>query len=249
MVVTGNSPLASRWLTRRFWFISLAALLAVVLTLRLGLWQLSRANQKQTLQSEIDARQQLPSLGNRDVVAAVPGVDLSHRRVILRGHWLADKTVYLDNRQMAGKPGFFVLTPFKLDGTDLAVVIQRGWVQRSFVDRAALPELQTAAGNVVIEGRIAPAPAKLYEFNASKVGDIRQNLDLPGFALELGVPLSGYSVLQTGASGDGLAREWPSVNTGVEKHYGYAFQWFALCGLIAGLYIWFQIVRRILHTR
>ena len=220
-----------------------------MLTMRLGWWQLSRADQKQTLQSDIDAREQLPVLGNQDVLAAMQGVDLVHRRVLLRGHWLADKTVYLDNRQMAGKPGFFVLTPLKLDGADMAMVIQRGWVQRSFVDRAALPELQTAAGSVVIEGRIAPAPAKLYEFSASKSGDIRQNLDLPGFSQEIAVPLSGYSVLQTAASGDGLAREWPSVNTGVEKHYGYAFQWFALCGLIAGLYIWFQIVRRIFHPR
>lgn len=236
-------------LTRRFWLISLAALLATVLTLRLGVWQLSRASQKQALQSEIDTRKVLPVLGNRDVDEARPDVDLMHRRVVLRGHWLADKTVYLENRQMAGKPGFYVLTPLKLEDSSRAVVIQRGWVQRSFTDRAALPVLATVAGEVVVEGRIAPAPAKLYEFSTSQLGHIRQNLDLPGFALEIGVPLSRYSVLQTGASGDGLARDWPAVNTGVEKHYGYAFQWFALSGLIAGLYFWFQIVRRIFPTR
>lgn len=241
--------MATRWLTRRFWLVSLAALLATGLTLRLGFWQLSRAEQKQTLQSEIDTRQRLPALGNRDLSAAPADRDLAHRRVTLHGHWLAASTVYLDNRQMAGKPGFYVLTPLKLDDSDLAVVVQRGWVQRSFVDRAALPRLETSAGNVVIEGRIAPAPARLYEFGASQVGNIRQNLDLPAFAREVGVPLSRYSVLQTGGSGDGLAREWPIVVVGVEKHYGYAFQWFALCGLIAGLYLWFQIVRRILHTR
>ncbi len=244
-----DSPVATRRLTRRFWLISLAALLATVLTLRLGVWQLSRANQKQTLQSEIETREALPALGNQDVDQARHDVDLLHRQVVLRGHWLADKTVYLDNRQMAGKPGFYVLTPLKLEDSNMAVVIQRGWVQRSFTDRTALPALPTAAGMVVVEGRIAPPPAKLYEFSASQLGDIRQNLDLPGFALEIGVPLSRYSVLQTGASGDGMAREWPPVNTGVEKHYGYAFQWFALCSLIAGLYIWFQIVRRIFPTR
>ena len=29
----------------------------------------------------------------------------------------------------------------------------------------------------------------------------------------------------------------------VHKHYGYAFQWFALCALIVGLYVWFQLIR------
>lgn len=241
--------MATTWLTRRFWLISLAVLLAGGLTLRLGLWQLSRAEHKQALQADIDARQRLPALDNRDLNQAAPGADLAHRLVRLQGRWMRDKTVFLDNRQMAGKPGFYVLTPLQLEYSQRAVVVQRGWVQRSFTDRAALPTLANAAGGVVVEGRIAPAPAKLYEFGASQGGDIRQNLDLPGFALELGVPLAAYTVLQSGPPDDGLARDWPPVNTGVEKHYGYAFQWFALCGLIVGLYVWFQIVRRIIPIR
>jgi surfeit locus 1 family protein len=42
---------------------------------------------------------------------------------------------------------------------------------------------------------------------------------------------------------DGLLRQWPEPAADVQKHYGYAFQWFALCALILGLYVWFQIVR------
>lgn len=51
-------------------------------------------------------------------------------------------------------------------------------------------------------------------------------------------------VVQTGAPSEGLLRDWPSVGSGVHKHYGYAFQWFGLCGLMALLYVWFQFVRR-----
>ncbi|MEK9803755.1 MAG: SURF1 family protein, partial [Curvibacter sp.] len=50
---------------------------------------------------------------------------------------------------------------------------------------------------------------------------------------------------QTGAAADGLLRDWPQINTGVDKHYGYAFQWFGLCALMAILYVWFQIVPRL----
>jgi surfeit locus 1 family protein len=42
---------------------------------------------------------------------------------------------------------------------------------------------------------------------------------------------------------DGLLRHWPAPDLGLHKHYGYAFQWFALCALILILYVWFQLVR------
>jgi cytochrome oxidase assembly protein ShyY1 len=52
--------------------------------------------------------------------------------------------------------------------------------------------------------------------------------------------LSGLSLLQTDAPSQGLLREWPAPVSGIERHYGYAFQWFALSLLIAVLYFWFQ---------
>ena len=58
------------------------------------------------------------------------------------------------------------------------------------------------------------------------------------------------TVVQTaGSADDGLLRHWPAPDLGLHKHYGYAFQWFALCALIVGLYVWFQIVRPRLARR
>jgi cytochrome oxidase assembly protein ShyY1 len=47
-------------------------------------------------------------------------------------------------------------------------------------------------------------------------------------------------VLQTGPASEGLQREWAAPNTGIDKHHGYAFQWFGLSALVLGLYVWFQ---------
>ena len=58
------------------------------------------------------------------------------------------------------------------------------------------------------------------------------------------LPSQSFTVTQEGAPSEGLLRDWPSVGSGVHKHYGYAFQWFGLCGLVALLYVWFQFVRR-----
>ena len=89
---------------------------------------------------------------------------------------------------------------------------------------------------------MAPPPAKLYEFAPAGQGAIRQNLDLAQFRAETRLPLLELSVQQAGAPSEGLLREWPQVASGAGKNYGYAFQWWALAGLIAFLYVWFQFV-------
>ena len=215
-----------------------------MLTASLGVWQMSRAAQKIALQQVIEERQKMPPLDGAALVDASAVDGLMHRQVVLRGTWLAKHAVFLDNRQMNGKPGFFVVTPLRLEGSGAVIVVQRGWVQRSFTERAQLPPLATDTAVVQIAGRIAPPPSKLYEFAGADQGVIRQNLDLRQYAGEIGADLLPVSLLQVGGSTDGLQRDWPRVEAGVAKHYGYAFQWFALSALITILYVWFQIVRR-----
>ena len=226
---------------------ALAALIGVGATGRLGLWQLARADQKQAMQAAIDRNAALPELDDAALAPATgtgASAALLHRRVDLQGHSLASNTVFLDNRQLAGKPGFYVLTPLQLAPSGLTIVVQRGWVQRNFSDRTALPALPTPDGMIRVLGRIAPEPGKLYEFDGAQTGKIRQNLDLARFSTELGLPLARFTVMQSDPAADGLVRDWPAIDSGVTKHLGYAFQWFALCALIAGIYLWFQVVRR-----
>ncbi len=238
----------------RFVLITLVALLGVVVTASLGRWQLSRAAQKEALQAALAERKALPAIdGNRLPWAGPMSGDwaaLQHRRMVLEGQWLADKTVYLENRQMGGRPGFYVVTPLQLHGQDTVVLVQRGWAPRHFQDRTRLPEVSTPTGAVRLEGRLAPWPAKLYEFDAPAAPGavrIRQNLDPQAYAAEIGRSLAPVSLLQTQVVEDGLQRDWPQAALSADKNYGYAFQWFGLCGLIALLYVWFQIVRPLLR--
>lgn len=248
--MVADYPVANNKLTVRFWLVAAAALIGASVTMRLGFWQLSRAAEKQALQNAIDERAAQPALDNASLAGASTAAEWTYLPVSLHGRWLDRYTVYLDNRQMDGKPGFFVFTPLQLDDAPrTVVVVQRGWVQRNFSDRTALPELPRVDGVVRVDGRIAPPPAKLYEFESQGRGNIRQNLDLDGFARESGLPLASFSVLQTGPEGDGLSRDWAPVDSGVDKHHGYAFQWFAFSGLIVILFIWFQIVRRFFSLR
>ncbi len=229
------------------WLVLAVAAMGVAITVSLGMWQLGRASEKTALQ---DARTQQASkeaLDGRTLRGGPESVaqrrELIHRRMVVTGRWLPADTVYLDNRQMNAKPGFFVLTPLQIEGTGEVLVVQRGWVQRSFTDRAALPPVLTPEGLVQIQGHLAPWPSRLYDFGGVERGPIRQNLDLTAYRQETGLKVLEVTLQQSGEPSEGLLREWPVVANGVEKHHGYAFQWFGLSGLIALLYVWFQIVQ------
>lgn len=226
----------------RFWIVTFAAALMAALTFSLGQWQLDRAAQKSALQASLDQQATQPLLGNADLIGAADLAPLKDRRVELTGQWVTAQTVYLDNRPMNQRPGFWVMTPLRLEGSDKAVLVQRGWIPRDFQDRSRLAPIETPAGNVSVQGRMAPAPGKLYEFAGAVAGAIRQNLDIAEFRAETGLPLVQAVVIETGPASQGLLREWPAPNVGVDKHYGYAFQWFGLCALLIGLYVWFQLL-------
>ena len=229
--------------SRRFWLLTFVALLVAGLTFALGQWQLRRAAQKETVQTAINEKNSLHPLGVSALLAAKNTLSEVYRPAVLQGVWQSAHTVYLDNRSMNGRTGFWVITPLLLQGSGQVILVQRGWAPRNFNDRAQLPEVFTPAGLVTVKGRIVPPPSKLYEFKGVDTGRIRQNIDLTAFGKETGLDLfEKVSLLQTGVASEGLLREWPSPNLGVDKHYGYAFQWFGLSILVIFLYVWFQLI-------
>lgn len=233
-------------MSRRGAVVLVAAVLSAALTARLGWWQLDRAAQKNQLQAAMDSRRALPPMSPADLAAdGAAAAAQHHRAIVLQGQWVVEQTIYLENRQMKGVPGFFAVTPLRLDdGT--AVLVQRGWLPRDQADRTRIVAAPPPVGRVQVQGLIAPPPGRLYEFDTAASGAIRQNLDINAFARETGLRLRPLSVQQQDDAtqpSDGLMRQWSAPASGVHKHYGYAFQWFALSALILGLYVWFQLIR------
>ena len=257
--VAATVPHAGRG--RRFWLLTAAALVGVALTAGAGFWQLDRAAQKQAVQAAVQARASEPPLDARALrgwSARIDGGEAAamdqalQRPVALQGRWLAEHTVALENRPMDGRAGFYIVTPLALsdaDGPLGVVLVQRGWLPRQTHDRTALAPFDTPSGPVSVRGRTAAGPSRTFQLGASAgEGRIRQNLDRAAFARETGLPLLALSVLQTDADAGGLQRHWAAPDAGVEKHHGYAFQWFGMAALLALAYVWFQLVRPLVRS-
>ena len=254
------NPIISAPRQRSLLVATMATVLGVALTVRLGVWQLSRGHEKEALHAAILARQAQPTLDTVAVLKDKTVFTQLHQGVRLEGQWLPQYTVYLENRPMQGRSGFIVLTPLQLD-KHTTVLVQRGWIPRHQQDRTLLAPIETPQGQVHVKGRIALGPSEVMDLGdktnstvdattaqPARQSRIRQNLNLADYSHATGLSLVG-TVLQTDADAEGLQRNWPEITAGVEKHWGYAFQWFALAVVQLLLYFWYQWIKPYRHAR
>ena len=232
---------------------TLAALALVAVTVSLGNWQMRRADEKRALHARHEA-------ASRDAVVRVPAGDLDPaslegRRVVARGELLPRWTVFVDNRTHKGIAGFYVLSPLRMTGSERHVLVLRGWVASDPRERSRLPDLATPAGEVEIEGIAQLDLEHVLELGRSAPPGpqdrLWQNADVASFARWSGLAMQPLVVRETVAPrvgaeerDDGLVRDWPDPGSGVEKHLGYAFQWYALAVLAAGLWARFVLFGR-----
>jgi cytochrome oxidase assembly protein ShyY1 len=227
---------------RKQLFALIVAAAGIALTISLGNWQSRRGDAKEALQAEWDAAQRLQptTLASQAALDSVTGA--LPRRVRLSGVFVPSATVYLDNRMRDGVAGFDLVTPLAIGDALPLVLVDRGWIARDMQDRARMPEAPVPAGEVVIEGLAVARMPRLLELGGAqerRIPGIWQNLDFETFEQVHGRRVARFVVQQTSAAPDDLRRDRPRPATGVEKHRGYALQWYSLAVLIAGLSAWF----------
>ncbi|WP_068808648.1 SURF1 family protein [Thauera phenolivorans] len=221
----------------------LAGLALLALTVSLGNWQLRRAEEKTALQARIEALAARPPVTLRADAADVP----EWLPLRLEGRWLDEATILLDNRTHDGRAGYHVLTPLALADGSGAVLVNRGWIAAG-TDRTRLPAAAAPAGGQVLEGRVRWPEVAPFTLAAEAVrGRLWQYLDLTAYRQSSGLALAPWIVQQTSSAADGLVRDWARPDAGIDRHRGYAFQWYALAGLAGFLSAWY--VRRRLSRR
>ena len=211
------------------WVVLVATIAVVTAGIMLGNWQLRRADEKRAIEARLTERGAQAPLA----VDAKPqdGAAIEYRRVTVQGEFDRDWPLYLDNRPQNGSPGFYVLMPFKIAGSNLHVLVQRGWIAVDPRQRTHIAAPPAPAGNVAIEGIAIRNPGHVLQLGqapAVQPGAILQNLAVDEFAVASKYAMQPFVIEQTGNAQDGLVRDWPKPSAGIERHLGYAFQWYAL---------------------
>lgn len=221
---------------------TIAAVVGVVATAYLGSWQLDRAAYKLELQHRYDAALAQPPLHLAGAPARVE--DLGFHRVEAEGEFRPELTVFLDNKVHNGVVGYEVVTPLRLAGSQMHVLVNRGWVKAP-ATRSELPDVVTPAGAVRVEGIALPPPHRFFELSGQTVtGRVWQNLHFDRYREAYQIALQPLLIQQYNDLRDGLIRAWKRPDMGVNTHRAYALQWFVMSGVIALIYLLLNVRRK-----
>ena len=223
-------PLRFRFRTVPF----VATLVLVLFGIVLGNWQTRRAAEKTALQARLEQGMAAAPLVLDG--GAVDPARLAFHRVIVRGEFVPNWPVFLDNRPQSGRTGFILLMPFKIAGSDKAVLVARGWLPRNTAEHDRLPPYATPAGQITLEGRAVRQLARVMQLGTPgpvTPNALVQNLEPAELARASGLDLLPVVVEQTGpeVAGEGLQRNWPAPSLDIDRHKGYALQWYALAAM------------------
>ena len=225
---------------------TLAAAAGIAATLALANWQLNRAHEKEARGERLEqlAKDPAVALGPEEVTAA----DLEWRRVIARGRFEPRHAVFVDNRIHRGVAGYHVVMPLELAraraGESRYVLVNRGWIAAPPA-RGAAPQVRTPEGTVEITGTaVVPTKRFLELSDAVAQGNVWQNLTIERYRAAVPIAVQPVVIQQESPLDDGLVREWDPPNLGVDKHYGYAFQWLALAATLLVFYLVTHVRRR-----
>src|ERR1700709_1125243 len=109
--------------TPRLWS-TVAAAVVVVIMIQLGNWQLSRAQEKESRQEQLDLLSRQPAIALPAVPVSLE--DFKYRRVEARGVYVPAHTIYLDNKIHKGMAGYHIVTPLRIGTSSMHVLVNRG---------------------------------------------------------------------------------------------------------------------------
>jgi surfeit locus 1 family protein len=225
--------------------LTLATLLAVAGFVRLGIWQLDRAEEKTRFGDTIAERLALPPL---DLSQNLPPVeDLRYRRAHVRGTYMEKTQVLLDNQILQGRPGYHVLTPLRTTDSQRLIVVNRGWVPLG-PDRATRPQAVPPNGVIEVHGRLDTLPVKPFGLTPLTSADWGWRwlyFDRDQFQRQFGMRPEPYILLEDPDDADDAlpVRAWPLPATGGHRHIAYAIQWFAFAIIATVVYLRLSLYR------
>jgi surfeit locus 1 family protein len=216
-------------------FPPLAAMAMITLFVSLGLWQLDRAAGKNRVQALFENDAPFTQL-----TGDMPLTEFQNIEV--RGHYLGERQVLIDNMFIDGRIGYYAITAFRYADDEPLLIVNRGWIARPGKHEPD-PDLGVGGGTRTIRGRVGNLPRVAVRSAAAfeRTGGWPKTAIYPtldSLSVELGEDLLPFILLLHPDADDGYVRRWQPRESGPMMHYGYAFQWFAMASAVLGIFIW-----------
>ena len=218
-------------------------MLVFSILIKLGIWQSSRALEKEQRQQRISELSQQEALSLTQVLALKGMKDgINDLPIQLEGEFVGEKVFLLDNQPDKGRFGYRVYQIIESD--DSSVLVNLGWVQGS-IDRSELPEIAVVTGRHVVSGHVREIEIgiQLQEQNfVNSSWPLRvQQIELNKFSQLIGKKLLPFVVYLDKKETIGYKKNWQPIVMPPEKHRAYAFQWFSLAIAWLSLMVWAAI--------
>jgi len=218
---------------------TLVTLVLLPTFIRLGFWQLERAEEKRDLQLDYARRTELPAFRLESRVNARD--ELEYRRAYVRGTFDGAHQILIDNKTLKGRVGYYVITPLKMVDSDQYVLINRGWVPAG-PTRSELPDVPVTKRHVTIHGVLVRARRDIVMISDKNRDNSGwparyQWLDIKEFANDTKFKVYPFAMLMDADSAHGYERQWGDIKIEPDKNTSYAWQWFSFAVLLVIIYI------------
>ncbi|HEY2397219.1 MAG TPA: SURF1 family protein [Rudaea sp.] len=206
-------------------------LIGVALFVRLGIWQLDRAREAQSM---LDAFAAAPQSTLEDFTAVAvnpPAARFPHVRV--HGHYIAARTWFRDEQMRSGRLGVEAYGAFAVDGVAATLLVDRGWVAWEHAPGTQPPLPAPAADEIELTGIYAPFPGNGLRLGGSSLRrqpagpKLTLAIDHDEIAVDLGTSLLPRVLLLDADPASGFERTRTPALMPPARHQAYAFQWFA----------------------
>lgn len=219
------------WMRTPSWWSVLLTIAGALVFVRLGIWQLHRADYKDELLRRYAAAASAP-VQDFDAVAVQPPQD-AYPRVRVQGTYIADRLYLLDNPKHDNLGGVEVFAPFQPHGQPRLLMADLGFLPGNGTDKAPqLPPLPT--GEQTLQGLYEPPPGTGFEMGGNALAQQAQwpktsiYLDLDQVAADLHVAVYPR-VLSLDADPASIYVRVHTLDLSSmppARHRAYAFQWF-----------------------
>lgn len=220
------------------------ALVFFTLFTLLGNWQLNRADEKRVIEQQYLAQLNQPY----QYVVLEPEVNasLKYRKIFLKGRYLEDRILLVDNQLNQGVAGYHVIVPFLIEDGRNTVLVNRGWVAGGY-DRNSLPVIRSAIIPDKVEGILTIPSTEGFRLGQVELtSEWPQRIpyvDLQRIQQGLDFEILPYVVWLAPEMEDYYVRDWKPVWSPPEKSEAYAVQWFSFALIVLILFAALNIRR------